>query len=358
MKKLNVAIIGQGRSGRDIHGAYFLNSEANPYYNVKYVVEIDEDRRNRAAKEYSDCVVLSDYTQLFGKTDIDLVVNATFSNTHYCITKDLLEHGFNVLVEKPFCRNRFECSDLIMTAEKCGKVLAVFQQSFCAPYYVKAKEIYDSGILGDIQQVSLRANGFRRRWDWQTLQKRMGGNAYNTGPHPIGIAYGLLDFDENTKIVYSRLASTTLSSGDADDYVKVLFEAPGKPLVDMEIHSTDEYSDYMIKIHGSKGCFKTTARKYEMMYIVDGENPDQPLQEQPLKKEDGCPAYCSEDLKMHKVENEFEGTAFDVGTCDFYKSLYFKLTENKPLVVTPENARVIVGAIEEMHARTPLERKF
>ena len=33
MKKLNVAIIGQGRSGRDIHGAFF-KSEYNEKYNV------------------------------------------------------------------------------------------------------------------------------------------------------------------------------------------------------------------------------------------------------------------------------------------------------------------------------------
>ena len=44
MKKLNIAVIGQGRSGRDIHGKYYL-SEANTLYNVKYVVEADAERR-------------------------------------------------------------------------------------------------------------------------------------------------------------------------------------------------------------------------------------------------------------------------------------------------------------------------
>ena len=44
MKKLNLAIIGQGRSGKDIHGVYYI-SEKNQYYTVKYVVEADERRR-------------------------------------------------------------------------------------------------------------------------------------------------------------------------------------------------------------------------------------------------------------------------------------------------------------------------
>ena len=44
MKKLNLAIIGQGRSGKDIHGAYYVG-EKNKYYNVKYVVDADARRR-------------------------------------------------------------------------------------------------------------------------------------------------------------------------------------------------------------------------------------------------------------------------------------------------------------------------
>ena len=53
MKKLNVAIIGQGRSGRNIHGTYFL-SEDNKYYNVVAVVDALEHRRERAKKELAE----------------------------------------------------------------------------------------------------------------------------------------------------------------------------------------------------------------------------------------------------------------------------------------------------------------
>ena len=47
MKRLNVAIIGQGRSGRDIHG-HFFKSENNKAFDVVAVVERDARRRNRA----------------------------------------------------------------------------------------------------------------------------------------------------------------------------------------------------------------------------------------------------------------------------------------------------------------------
>ena len=215
MKKLNVAIIGQGRSGRDIHGAFF-KSEDNTKFNVVAVVDRDAQRRARAEVEYPGCQTYENHTELYGREDIDVVVNSTFSNEHFGVAKDLIEHGFNVIVEKPFSRTRYECDTLIRLAKEKGVKLAVFQQSFFAPFYIFAKEVIESGKLGEIQQIDITYNGFARRWDWQTAQTKLGGNIYNTGPHPIGFALGFLDFDDNTKVVYSKL-NHVLSSGDSDD---------------------------------------------------------------------------------------------------------------------------------------------
>ena len=60
MKKLNVAIIGQGRSGKQIHGVNLLN-EKNVYFNVAYVVDEDEYRREKAKEDYAGCKVFADY---------------------------------------------------------------------------------------------------------------------------------------------------------------------------------------------------------------------------------------------------------------------------------------------------------
>ena len=124
MKKLNLAIIGQGRSGKDIHGKYYLD-ESNRYYNVKYVVEEDATRREISLARYPGCTVFENYEALFDCPDIDLVVNASYSQMHAPITKDLLLHGFNVLVEKPFGRTWEETRELILIAEQKNLVLGV-----------------------------------------------------------------------------------------------------------------------------------------------------------------------------------------------------------------------------------------
>lgn len=351
MKKIKVAIIGQGRSGRDIHGKYF-KSAANVNFEVAYVVEADEFRRNAALSEYPGCKVFSDYKELFEIKDIDLVVNASFSEMHYAITKDLLLHGFNVLCEKPMARTYFECTDLIKTAKDMGVTLAVFQQSFFAPHYMHAKEIVNSGKLGDIMQVSIRYNNFARRWDWQTLHKKVAGGLYNTGPHPVGLALGFLDFDENTTIAFSKLGRA-MTSGDSDDFAKVIFTAPNKPIVDLEVSSNDAYSPFNIKIQGSRGTYSVTLTDYKMKYIVDGENEPKPVIEESLRNTEGFPIYCKENLIAHEEEGKLEGSVFEIGSEIFYDMLYKKLTEGTPLSVTPEHAAKIINIIETVHAQNP-----
>ena len=356
MKKLNIAIIGQGRSGRNIHGKHLL-SEANKYYNVKYVVDADEFRRQAAERDFVGCKTFATYQELFGIKDIDLVVNSTFSQMHYPVTLDLLEHGFNVLVEKPFGRTKYECEHLIKTAKEKGVTLAVFQQSFYAPYYVFVKKLIEEGRFGDVKEISIRFNGFARRWDWQTLQKNCAGGLYNTGPHPVGFALGFLDFDKDVRVAYSKL-DRGLTSGDGDDFAKLILVAPGKPVIDVEVSSMDAYSPFNIKVQGSRGCLTCTPSKYQMTYIVDGENPERPVIEVFLKEAEGKPVYCSEKLEKHVEEGDFGGTAFDVGTATLYEQLYYKLTEGRPMDVTPEMASEVIRVIATAHAENPLDVKF
>lgn len=356
MKLLNLAIIGQGRSGKDIHGVYF-RSEKNKYYKVKYVVDQDANRREISEGIYPGCKTFADYRELFTCNDIDLVVNASYSEQHFAITKDLLEHGKNVLVEKPFAKSQYECDTLIHTAKKNNVVLAVFQNTQLAPFYLDALRLMKEGVLGDVKQVSIRYNSFSRRWDWQTLQKKMGGSAYNTGPHPIAMGLGFLDFDKEFKVVYSKL-DTALTSGDAEDYVKIIMTAPNKPVIDIEMNSTDAFSDYNIKIQGSKGTLKSTPIKYCYKYIVDGENPEKPVIEEFLQDENGNPLYCVEKLLIHEENGTYNGTAFDVGTAGIYEDIYYAITEKRPLKVTPEQSSMVINVIEKAHADSPLPVKF
>ena len=352
MRRLKVAIIGQGRSGRNIHGKFF-KSENNLWYDVVAVVEKDAARRQRALEEYPVCEVFENHQDLYGK-DLDLVVNSTFSNEHYSVTKDLLEHDLPVVVEKPMARNYYEATNLLRIAKERNVFFAVFQQSFLAPFYRHLKEVVASGKLGKIQQVSIAYNAFSRRWDWQTLQCKMGGSVYNTGPHPLGFALDFLDFSDEITVPFSKLARTDLGSGDAEDYAKIILTAPGKPVVDVEICNNDAYTDYKLRILGSKGCYKTSINSYEMKYIVDGENPERPAIKEFLKNEEGMPMYCSEQLVFHEEKGDFVGTAFQAAATSYYEMVYNAIVNGEEMTIKPENIAKLIRVIETVHAQNPM----
>ena len=352
MKPLRIAIIGQGRSGRDIHCAALKNMTDK--YELAYIVERRPDRRERAAREFG-CEVAADYKELFGRTDIDLVVNASFSQMHAPITQDLLAHGFNVVCEKPFARTAADVDTLIAAEKASGKRLFVFQQSRFAPYFEKVKDIIASGVLGRIVQIGIHFNGFARRWDWQCVQNFMAGSLYNTGPHPLDQALRLLDVKGMPNVLCKMDSVNTY--GDAEDYVKLILTAPDKPLIDLEISSCDGYPDCIYKIHAENGSLKGGANLLKWKYFKPTEAPKQKLLLAPLCKEDGTPAYCSESLQWYEEEWRPESEKlFDVITTAYYTKLYDTLTNDEDFPITLQQVRQQIAVIEECHRQNPLPR--
>ncbi|MBR6793977.1 MAG: Gfo/Idh/MocA family oxidoreductase [Clostridia bacterium] len=355
MRRLRVAVIGQGRSGYGIHGKYFA-SEQNDIVEVVAAVDPLPVRRG-LAEERLGCPTYEHYTELYNIEGIDLVINATMSMDHYAVTRDLLEHGFNVLTEKPFTKTEAEARELMALAEEKGVLLAVFQQSLFAPNFVKVKELIASGKLGQIVEIDINYAGFARRWDWQTLQSCCAGSVYNTGPHPIGQALDLLGWDDETRLVYSKL-DTTITSGDAEDYAKLLLTAPGKPMVMINLTATDAFGEPSFKVQGTQGTLIVTAKDWKMKYSDPADWTPRPATREPLMDEEGKPIYCSEKLEWTEEAGEIEGNTFTVGTHRFYRMLADAVFEGRPMEIVPEYAARTVAVIEECHKHNPLPVKF
>src|SRR5205823_2431956 len=149
----------------------------------------------------------------------------------------------------PLANRAADVDRLIAASERSGKVLAIFQQSRYAPYFQKVREVIDSGALGEIVQVSIAANGFSRRYDWQTLTREMGGNLLNTGPHPLDQALQLFGTDVMPRV--TCLMRATVTQGDADDHVMLIMGGEGRPIIDLEISSCCRMPGDSYRVYGT-----------------------------------------------------------------------------------------------------------
>jgi predicted dehydrogenase len=361
MKQIKLAIIGQGRSGRDIHGAYLKNDKR---YKIVAIADFLEERRKRAMEEYGCAVAYEDYHDLFKHRDLDLIVNASYSHMHAPISLEIMKAGFNVLCEKPLAAKAKQVDQLIETSKKSKKMLAIYQNSRYAPYFVQTQKVIKSGVLGRIVQISIAFNGFSRRWDWQTMQERNGGNQANTGPHPIDQA--LQFFGEGTPKVTCFMDHTDNSFGDAEDHAKIILSGEGHPTIDIEISSCCAYPCFTYNVYGTRGGLKSLKGALEWRYYKRSEAPKQKLIKTPLFKPDRTPAYPQETLIWHsgawptldeKKDNQAgytPATAVQGGlTQSFYNMLYKTMAKGAALEITPEQVRRQIVVLEECRRQNP-----
>ena len=359
MKKIRVAIIGQGRSGRDIHGSYLKTDKR---FQIMAAVDFLEERRKRAAKEYR-CDVYTDYHDLFKRRDLDLIVNATYSHMHAPVSLDILKAGYNVLCEKPLAPKVKQVDRLIAAAKKSGNVFAIYQQSRFAPYFVQVQKVIKSGVLGRIVQISIAFNGFSRRWDWQTMQSRNGGNLANTGPHPLDQALQL--FGAGMPKVTCCMDHTDNSFGDAEDHVKVLLSGRGHPTIDLEVSSCCAYPCFVYNVYGTRGGMKGTRSSMEWKYFKLSEAPKQKLIKGPLFTPNRTPAYPHEELTWHTgswpiADTKSKQAGYSAATAAsqdmtvvFYTMLYNTLARGTLLKIMPEQVRRQIAVIEECRRQNP-----
>jgi predicted dehydrogenase len=82
---------------------------------------------------------------------------ATLPSTHVLYAIGALKAGKPVYVEKPMAMNYTECNSMIKAVEQYGQklwVAAYYWRDF--PYFIKIKELFDSGTIGRLQIVGVR----------------------------------------------------------------------------------------------------------------------------------------------------------------------------------------------------------
>lgn len=346
MKRLKVAIIGQGRSGFDIHAHLMMLMPGQ--FKVVAIADPLDGNRERGQKAIG-CDACTNHKDLFKRDDIDFIINATPSHLHVPVTHEILDAGFNVVCEKPAAKAASEIDGLIAKQQKTGKMLAFFQQARFAPYFRQVKKVIDSGVLGRVVMVKVAFNGFGRRWDWQTLREKNGGNLLNTGPHPLDQALQLLGTDITAQVFCTMDRVNTF--GDAEDHVKLILTAPDRPMVDIEISSCCAYPSFTYQIYAQRGGLTGNMTQLEWKYYIPDELPEQHL----LRDSVALMGYCSEPIKWHTCKwtvPASQSDMFDYMGKKYYANIYNHLTKGQPLEVKVDEIRQQIAVIEEAHRQT------
>ncbi len=125
------------------------------------VVELNDIRRKHVAERFgleaSQCYV--DYRDFFkASVQADAVMICTPEDMHFEPTMLAIEAGYHVLLEKPIAQTLEECLAIGEAAQKKNVLVSVCHVLRYHPYFMKIKELVDSGELGHIISINHRTS--------------------------------------------------------------------------------------------------------------------------------------------------------------------------------------------------------
>ncbi|KAF5058425.1 Inositol 2-dehydrogenase/D-chiro-inositol 3-dehydrogenase [anaerobic digester metagenome] len=176
----NIAVIGSGYWGKN------LVRNFHELGVLKTICDLNETTLKEFQERYPQIHITTSFQEVLDDKDIKGVVIATPAVLHYQMTKDTLEHGKDVFVEKPLSLNLSEAKNLIEISEENNCILMVGHILHYHPAVVKLKELIQNGYLGKIQYIySNRLNLGKFRTEENIL--------WSFAPHDVSIILMLLD---------------------------------------------------------------------------------------------------------------------------------------------------------------------
>ena len=154
-KPIGVIVVGMGAR------AMIYAEESLKYpklFRIVGVVDINDDRIELAKEKFQipeeHCFHSVEELVAVPKF-ADAAINGTLDLMHVKTTIPLLEHGYDVLLEKPFAVNQEEADQLLACAQRHGRKVMVCHVLRYSPFYKEIHRILKSGTIGKVINIQM-----------------------------------------------------------------------------------------------------------------------------------------------------------------------------------------------------------
>ncbi|WP_080055038.1 Gfo/Idh/MocA family protein [Spirosoma aerolatum] len=149
--KLNIAGIGAGGKGKSDLASF----SASPNVNIVALCDVDDRQSVESRKRFPKATYYKDFREMLSKEHkhIDACSISTPDNTHAVATLAAMQLGKHVYTQKPLTHDIYEARILGQAAKKYKVITQMGNQGGSGNGVRRMKEIYDSGIIGEVHNV-------------------------------------------------------------------------------------------------------------------------------------------------------------------------------------------------------------
>jgi len=115
----------------------------------------------------SQVVTTRDYREVLARSDVQAVIIGTPDHWHARIATDAMAAGKDVYVEKPMVQQIDEGLGVVEAAKRHNRILQVGSQRVSSIIYAKARELFRSGAIGELNMVEAWINRNSALGAWQ-----------------------------------------------------------------------------------------------------------------------------------------------------------------------------------------------
>ena len=292
-RKLRMALVGGGRGafiGRVHATAAILDNRAAL---VAGALSSDAKKAKESAPDYdipadraygSHKELIETELKRPASDRVDFITVATPNHTHYEIAKAAIEAGFNVICDKPLTFDLKQAEDLAAAVEKKKVVFAVTHNYTGYPLVRHARQMVQSGELGEIQAVrAFYIQGWLRsrlelenqkQASWRTDPGKSGaaGCFGDIGTHAFNLGRYI------TGLIPAQISCNlkTFEKGRAlDDYghAVIRYENGAMGTVTASQISHGRENDLFIEVDGTKGALQWRQEEPNVMTVRQNGKP-------------------------------------------------------------------------------------
>ncbi|MEK3888786.1 Gfo/Idh/MocA family protein [Bacillus sp. FSL K6-3431] len=209
MTKVKVAVIGCGT----ISSSHIKSYVDNPLTEIKYLVDIKQERAIEKAETYGVPYTEADFRKVLQDEEIVAVSICTPNDTHAPIAIECLNAGKHVLCEKPAAMNMKEVNEMKAAADRNDRILNIGVVNRYNTAVNKIKQMIDDGELGKVYHVYCSFRSHRSipglGGPFTTKEKAGGGVLIDWGVHFLDLIFYSLNQPEVLTVsgaVHSELA--------------------------------------------------------------------------------------------------------------------------------------------------------
>ncbi|KXH69264.1 oxidoreductase [Colletotrichum salicis] len=276
-KTFNVGIIGYGLSAKVFH-IPFIN--LTPQFKLHSIVQRKPTASSSAPNDYPELKHHTSLEPMLQDPDVDIVNILTPPNTHFSFSKQALQAGKHVLVEKPFVPTIEEAEELIQIARENERLICVYQNRRWDSDFLTVKKMIADGVFGRVYEFDTHFDRFRAdrptSWKGELTMTEGGGALFDLGSHLIDQAYNLFGMPET---VYGKLVSQRDGKFDPEDPDSVHAQLcyPDGLIVSVRIGVMSvETSQPRFWVRGTKASYHKTCLDPQEDQLKAGAKPTDP----------------------------------------------------------------------------------